>query len=132
MNRLRPFVVASVFAALPMLSALAASPNSGIPEIPQSAKQRDSQQVVTGPITEINNRNGLVSLRSADGIVRLHFPPAAIGNLKKGDKISAQYAFTKPDSSTGGSRAYDMPQGYAAPLSHTAGPDQGGRISSHP
>ncbi|HYD47767.1 MAG TPA: hypothetical protein VEB21_05440 [Terriglobales bacterium] len=48
------------------------------------------QNRVLGTVSHIDHDRGIVSLRTANSDLRLHFPPAAIAELKRGDKIDAQ------------------------------------------
>jgi len=78
-------------------------------EMPQMAAQASPQQEITGNVLDIDSRTGLLTLASADGALKLHFPPPSLSSVKKGDQITVQFAYTK--GRAGGERAYDAPKG---------------------
>jgi Cu/Ag efflux protein CusF len=81
-------------------------------DLPQEAHQVAASQRVIATVKEVDQSKGLVTLTSADGPMRLHFPPASIKEMKRGDKITAQFAFAKADKAEGSMRAYDAPKGF--------------------
>jgi hypothetical protein len=80
-------------------------------ELQQPAKPTGTQQRVSGTVSVIDTSKGSLALRSPDGVLKLHFPPHAIRDLKKGDTITAQYAFSKGNAPEGSVRAFDVPNG---------------------
>ncbi len=76
----------------------------------QPGIQTGMQQRVNGTITEIDSGKGLLTVKSPQGALKLHFPPSAIHDLKKGDRIDAEYAFSKAGT-TRSTRAFDAPKG---------------------
>ncbi len=79
----------------------------------QPAAEVGPQQRVTGIVTEINQSKGSLTLASWVGPLKLHFPPQSVRDVKKGDWITAQFAFAKAGTPEGSARAYDMPTGRA-------------------
>ncbi len=78
----------------------------------QPGIQTGMQQRVNGTITDIDSGKGLLTVNSPQGPLKLHFPPSAIHDLKKGDRIDAQYAFSKAGTSgTHSTQAFDAPKG---------------------
>ncbi len=76
----------------------------------QPAIQTGMQQRVSGTVKDIDSSKGLLTVNSPQGPLKLHFPPSAIHDLKKGDRIDAEYAFSKAGTS-GSTRAFDAPKG---------------------
>lgn len=50
---------------------------------------------MTGKITNIDHNKGLVTVKSEDHTLKLHFPPTSLRDLKDGDQISVEMSFTK-------------------------------------
>lgn len=50
---------------------------------------------MTGTIENIDQARGLVELKTDVGNLHLHFPPAAIKDLKKGDTITVSLSYKK-------------------------------------
>lgn len=115
-NKLYGLAAATAFLAAATFPALAIEPQerpAGAPAtgMEKSAKAANAQQRVSGTVTEIDQSKGLVTLSSADGALKLHFPPQSIAELKKGDKITAQYALAKTGAAEESTRAFDAPKG---------------------
>lgn len=138
MNKVYSFAVATMFVATSALPVLAIEPveqTGGVPStheqnapdmqrpapgtgqpgqpapmMKQSAEDSSSQRL-TGTVTDVNKRTGFVTLATADGALKLHYPPRSVQNLKKGDTITAQFAFAKADIPGASTRAYDVPKG---------------------
>ena len=50
---------------------------------------------MTGTIERIDHKSGVVKLETKPHDLELHFPPDAIKDLKKGDKITVHMSFRK-------------------------------------
>jgi hypothetical protein len=79
------------------------------PRMPQLLRHASAQQQVSGNVSEVNPSTGALTLASAVGTLKLHFPPQALRDVHKGDAITAEYAFTKEGEHQ--TRAYDAPAG---------------------
>jgi len=101
------------YAAIAILAAGTTFPAAAVEvDTPPPAVVTDggAQQRETGSVAEVNRQQGLVTLSSPNGLLKLHFPPAAVHDLKPGDRITAQYTLAKADRDLrGGVRAYDAP-----------------------
>jgi BON domain len=51
-----------------------------------------ARQRVTGEVAKIDHTSGRLSLRTSDGDLTLQFPPAAIRNLREGDRVTVDVA----------------------------------------
>jgi hypothetical protein len=105
-------VILAAAAVLPAMSAEEKAPvDSGRPFIhmQQPFRPASVQQEVTGTVQDIDRTKGLVTLASSVGVLKLHFPPRSLGEIEKGDVLTAQYAFEKPGEES--NRAYDAPRG---------------------
>ena len=47
-------------------------------------------------VTTLDPKTGIVEVSAGGMNLRLHFPPASLANVKVGDSITVQLAFTKP------------------------------------
>lgn len=54
------------------------------------------RHTMEGEVTRINQQKGMVSVKTAEGTLDLHFPPSAISTLKKGDRVAVEMAL-KPE-----------------------------------
>jgi hypothetical protein len=56
---------------------------------------QQGEHTVRGTITALDQRTGLLSLRTSAGDLTLHFPPPSMRDLKEGDAITVHLAFKK-------------------------------------
>jgi hypothetical protein len=47
-------------------------------------------------VTAVDSKTGLVDVKAGGMALKVHFPPAALANVKAGDSITLHLAFTKP------------------------------------
>ncbi len=70
-----------------------------------AAERLSGQHQVSGRITTIDHRSGLLTVRSENKTtMRLQFPPNSIQNLNKGDQITVNLGFTKSNMQQGSVR----------------------------
>ena len=50
---------------------------------------------MTGEVTKVSSRSGWIDVKTAEGSMKLHFPPDALQNLKKGDRVTVDLAMTR-------------------------------------
>jgi hyperosmotically inducible protein len=50
------------------------------------------RHTMTGEVKDVDRDRGRVELRTADGDMQLYFPPAAVRNVQKGDRITVELA----------------------------------------
>jgi hypothetical protein len=114
MRKICAFAAAAIVsAALPVMAIqpqevpdVPAQPQSQIPHLSRLASP---QQEVSGRVSEVNPSTGSLSVASAAGTLKLHFPPQALRGVHKGDPITAEYAFMREGERP--TRAYDAPAG---------------------
>ena len=56
---------------------------------------QEGEHAMRGTITTIDQRKGILSLRTSAGDLTLHFPPPSMTGLKAGDTITVHLAFEK-------------------------------------
>ncbi|MHB1585492.1 MAG: hypothetical protein ACYCRH_02890 [Acidiferrobacteraceae bacterium] len=49
---------------------------------------------MSGTVTAINHRTGILSLKTAEGTLRLHFPPPSLRQVKRGERMDVHLGFT--------------------------------------
>jgi len=55
-----------------------------------------ARHTMTGEVTRIDAKRGTMTLKTAEGNLDLHFPPSALSNVKKGDRVTVELAM-KPE-----------------------------------
>jgi hypothetical protein len=61
-----------------------------------SMQTMDGMHMMPATVTAIDSATGLTDVDAGGMKLRLHFPPAALANIKAGDKITLHLGFTKP------------------------------------
>lgn len=51
-----------------------------------------------GQVTKVDAKRGWVDVKTAEGSMKLHFPSAALENIKKGDTVTVDLAMTRETS----------------------------------
>lgn len=47
-------------------------------------------------VSAVDAKTGIVNVNANGMLLRIHFPPASLANVKSGDKITVHLSFTKP------------------------------------
>ncbi len=70
------------------------------------------EHVMAGTISEIDHDQGTLTLDTGMAPLQLHFPPSAIQNMQKGDKVAVKLAIstTVPEELSGTQETSDMPE----------------------
>lgn len=50
---------------------------------------------MTGTVTMIDHSTGMLTLKTMEGDLKLHFPPATVQKLKEGDTITVHLSYTR-------------------------------------
>jgi len=70
----------------------------------QSSMEKKSEEMpmgmhsMGGTIESINHKTGWMKLKTGMGDMTIHYPPQAIKDLNKGDKITANLSYTKEET----------------------------------
>ena len=56
---------------------------------------QEGEHAVRGTVTTIDQRTGILSLRTSMGELTLHFPPPSVTGLKEGETITVHLSFEK-------------------------------------
>ena len=80
MTRVLAMLMGLVFLSAAMASAQA----------PRSAGDTMSRHTMDGQVTKVDAKKGWVDVKTSEGSMKLHFPPEALANVKKGDSVSVE------------------------------------------
>ena len=50
------------------------------------------KHTMDGEVTKVDSKRGWVDVKTPEGSMKLHFPPAALANVKKGDSVTVELA----------------------------------------
>jgi hypothetical protein len=81
-------VVGTAVTCLLLGPALAQAPPMPTPSGSESGMM--GHHTMDGQVTSIDAKKGWVHVKTAEGVLTLHFPPPALQNVKKGDKITVE------------------------------------------
>ena len=48
------------------------------------------QHSMDGQVTQVDAKKGWVDVKTSEGSMKLHFPPSALANVKKGDSVTVE------------------------------------------
>jgi hypothetical protein len=89
---------ALMFGAAPALAGEGKSAAGGSDQYKTAAPKTEGaadftgRHTMEGEVTRIDSTKGIVSVKTAEGTMDLHFPPSALANIKKGDRIAVELA----------------------------------------
>jgi hypothetical protein len=95
-----PSMIVAAMAATCVLTGqgLAQSPAKPEPSAsPAKAGTADSmkgQHSMEGEVTKVDAKKGWVDVKTPEGRMKLHFPPAALASVKKGDRVTVEIGMT--------------------------------------
>jgi hypothetical protein len=55
-----------------------------------SSSDRSSPFTVEGEVTKVDAKKGWVDVKTAEGRMKLHYPPPALDNVKNGDRVTVE------------------------------------------
>ena len=85
MNRMKGLLAAAVAAAL-------LASGSGLASAQTPAGQMMGRHSVEGEVTKVDSKKGWIHVKTSDGTMIMHFPPADLQTMKKGDRITVSLA----------------------------------------
>ncbi|HUG35423.1 MAG TPA: hypothetical protein VML54_00640 [Candidatus Limnocylindrales bacterium] len=77
----------TAFAAAIVAAILATGPATVVAQSGPGARQ-----AVTGEVTRVDVKDGWVHVKTADGTMIVHYPPAQLQSVKKGDMVTLHLA----------------------------------------
>jgi hypothetical protein len=60
--------------------------------MPRDAGDFTARHTMSGEVTEVDQNQGKLQVKTQEGTLDLHFPPSALQNVKKGDRVSVELA----------------------------------------
>lgn len=89
-----PATLAGVTAGMLLAGlAVAQSPSTPQPSTHRAADTTMSgRHTMTGEVTSVAPDKGRVFIKTPEGRMLLHFPPSALQNVKKGDRVTVELA----------------------------------------
>lgn len=93
----RKFIPLALAAALTTGAGFVAATHiaQGAEATPAAEGSYAGEHEMTGKVTKVDHKKGLVSISTAVGKMDLHFPPASVADLKQGDEITVKLAYKK-------------------------------------
>lgn len=67
------------------------------------------RHTMEGEVTRVDPTKGILSVRTAEGTMDLHFPPSALTNVKKGDRVAVELALKPPMGASASPRTEKTP-----------------------
>lgn len=58
------------------------------------AAKIEGKHTMSGTVTDIDKKTGIVGLKTAEGDLKLHFPPKSLANVKEGEELQVQMGFS--------------------------------------
>jgi hypothetical protein len=98
---------AAVVAASLLLGAGAASAQSSTATPSGDSAGRHSMD---GQVTKVDAKKGWVDVKTSEGSMKLHFPPAALQNVKKGDSVTVELALKDNGPAASGASTSKQPK----------------------
>ena len=59
-----------------------------------SAADTMGHHTMDGEVTKVDAKKGWVDVKTPEGRMKLHFPPAALASVKKGDRVTVELGMT--------------------------------------
>jgi hypothetical protein len=80
----------------PVLAQAPAPAKPGVAQSPSpSASDKMARHTMEGEVTKVDAKKGWIDVKTPEGRMKLHFPPAALANVKKGDSVSVELGLRK-------------------------------------
>lgn len=98
------------------------TPGQDKPAKPTASSLRGQHSEV-GEITKLDASKGMLTLKTAEGDLNLHFPPAALRGLKEGDRVEVQMGL-RPAGAAG--KTSKTPESKSSPARPAPGVFPGG------
>lgn len=59
-------------------------------QAPKPAGEMMGHHTMDGQVTKVDPKKGWIDVKTSEGSMKLHFPPSALANVKKGDSVSVE------------------------------------------
>ena len=58
--------------------------------VAKAAGDMTGQHSMDGQVTKVDAKKGWIDVKTSEGSMKLHFPPDALANVKKGDSVTVE------------------------------------------
>jgi len=88
--------IAGTAMALLAGNGLAQTPNPSAPAQrpsmgqPSQMSDMTGRHTMDGEVTKVDAKKGWIDVKTPEGSMKLHFPPSALANVKKGDSVTVE------------------------------------------
>jgi hypothetical protein len=112
---------ALVFGAAPALAGEGKAAAGGSDQYKTAAPKTEGatefkgRHTMEGEVTRVDPTKGTMSLKTAEGTMDLHFPPSALANVKKGDRVAVELALKPATGPSASPRTEQAPAMEKAP-----------------
>jgi hypothetical protein len=69
-------------------------------QAPKPAGDMMGHHMMDGQVTKVDAKRGWIDVKTAEGSMKLHFPPEALASVKKGDSVSIELGLKDNGPST--------------------------------
>ena len=76
--------------ALASLIALTALSGTASAQAPPQAAPMTAPHTMDGQVTKVDAKKGWVDIKTPEGRMKVHFPPAALADVKVGDNVTVE------------------------------------------
>jgi hypothetical protein len=93
-------VIVAAMAATCVLAGQGLAQSPARPESSASAAKASAadtkmgHHTMDGEVTKVDAKKGWVDVKTPEGRMKLHFPPAALASVKKGDRVTVELGMT--------------------------------------
>ena len=103
--KLSSMIVAAMAATCVLAGqGLAQSPAKPVPSASPAkaatAEIMKGQHSMDGEVTKVDAKKGWVDVKTPEGRMKLHFPPAALESVKKGNRVTVELGMTAGPAAT--------------------------------
>jgi hypothetical protein len=84
MHRRTRSTLAAVAAMLLFSATAVSAQSSGMPADTKGHHSMD------GEVTKVESKRGWIDVKTSEGSMKLHFPPDALADIKKGDRVTVE------------------------------------------
>jgi len=100
-KRVLTIVAGSMFLTAALASAQTTAPAAG---------DAMGKHTMDGQVTKVDAKKGWVDVKTPEGSMKLHFPPAALATVKKGDSVTVELGLKDNGPAASGKTMKDMPK----------------------
>jgi hypothetical protein len=63
-------------------------------QTPSMSSNMPGHHTMDGEVTKVDAKKGWIDVKTSEGSMKLHFPPTALENVKKGDSVTVDLGMT--------------------------------------